>query len=342
MYNDVRVLDVHGHVSPPFGGLETWLTFMLGSNGPMPDLMSAPGQAVAARYGLGRDDMVAPAAEHVKVLDVRNIDVQLIGPRPFLTFGWMEDHLLAPWARAVNDVIAQQCALHPDRFVGACQLPQDAHAADTRHVLDELDRCVNDYGFAAAYVSPDPTGRRDGAGMDEPYWYPLYERCAELDVPIIVHGTNCLDKRLRRVPNNYQLGFVAEQYWAGQVLSHSDVFSRYPGLRVMICHCGGALNRFMPSDPHLSQQDLSANLFYDTCAHDLVFLEAAIRQRGVPVMCFGTEAPGSGGAIRPESGRPADDLVAVLAEFSFLTEADRVAIFHDNPLRLVPGLKAVA
>ena len=340
MYNGIKVLDVHGHVSPPFGGLGAWLMMMLGSNGPMPDLMSSRGQSTAARFGLARADIDAPAAEHVNVLDVRDIDVQMIGPRPFLSLGWMEDHLLPHWARAVNDIIAQQVALYPKRFVGACQLPQDARAPDTKHVLDELSRCVADYGFAAAYVSPDPTGRRDGAGMDDPYWYPLYERCVELDVPIIVHGTNCLDKRLRRVPNNYQLAFVAEQYWAAQVLSHSDVFTRFQSLRIMICHCGGALNRFMSTDPHLSQQDLTANLFYDTCAHDLIFLEAAIRQRGVPSMCFGTEAPGSGGALRPDTGRPADDLVPVLAAFTFLSDADRVAILHENPLRLAPGLRA--
>jgi hypothetical protein len=98
----------------------------------------------------------------------------------------------------------------------------------------------------------------------------------------------------------------------------------------------------MPTDPHLSQKDLRANLFYDTCAHDLVFLEAAIKQRGIESMCFGTEAPGSGGALRPETGRPADDLVPVLEGFGFLSDGDRRAIFHENPVRLVPGLKALA
>ena len=342
MHQGTQVFDVHGHVSPPFGGLGAWLTLSLGSNGPLGDLSTERGRAVAARYGLSKDEMATSVAEHVAALDERSIDVQVIGPRPFLTLGWMQDHLLGPWAKTVNDVIAWQCELAPDRFVGACQLPQDAAAPDAEHVLGELDRCVTEFGFQAVYVSPDPTGRRDGKGMDDPWWYPLYERAEELDLPLIVHGTNCLDPRLRNVPNNYQLGFVAEQYWAGQVLSHSDVFERFPRLRVLICHCGGALNRFMPTDPHLSQKDLRANLFYDTCAHDLVFLEAAIKQRGVESMCFGTEAPGSGGALRPDTGRPADDLVPVLDGFAFLSDDDRRAIVHDNPIRLVPGLKALA
>ena len=82
---------------------------------------------------------------------------------------------------------------------------------------------------------------------------------------------------------------------------------------------------------------VSNNLFFDSCGYDLDFLQAAIKQRGVDRMVFGTEAPGSGGAIRPETGRTSDDLVPVLDSFEFLTDADRRAIFHDNPLKVVPG-----
>jgi predicted TIM-barrel fold metal-dependent hydrolase len=288
--------------------------------------------------GAAEEDFRASAANHVRYLDERSIDVQVIGPRPYLMLGWMEEHLLPTWTRYVNDMIHQQCLFYPDRFLGACQLPQLSAAADLSHCLAELDRCVGDFGFVAAYVSPDPGGRRSTPGMHEPYWFPLYARCQQLGVPLIVHGTNSLDPRYRVVPQNYQLGFVTEQYLAGQFLSHGDVFDRYPELKVVVCHCGGALNRFIPSDPHLAQKDLSANLYYDTCAYDTVFLEAAIRQRGVSQMLFGTEAPGSGGAVRPETGRPGDDLVPVIAAMSFLTEADKLRIFSSNAAGVVRGL----
>jgi predicted TIM-barrel fold metal-dependent hydrolase len=255
--------------------------------------------------------------------------------------GWMEPHLVPAWARYVNDMIHQQCTFFPDRFLGACALPQLSDAPDISHCLDELNRCVTEYGFVATYASPDPAGRRTTPGMHEPYWFPLYERCQELDIPIIVHGTNALDSRYRVVPHNYQLGFLTEQYLAGQFLSHGDVFERYPELRVIICHCGGALDRFIPTDHHLAQKDLSRNLFYDTCGYDLVFLEAAIRQRGVGRMVFGSEAPGSGRAVRPETGRTSDDLVPVIGDFGFLSEDDKKRIFNENPARVVPGLAKI-
>jgi predicted TIM-barrel fold metal-dependent hydrolase len=229
----------------------------------------------------------------------------------------------------------------PDRFLGAAMLPQLSDAPDLSNCLDELNRCVTELGFAAAYVSPDPAGRRTTPGMHEPYWYPLYARAQELGIPLIVHGTNSLDPRFRVVPHNYQLGFYTEQYLAGQFLSHGDVFERFPELKVIICHCGGGLDRFIPTDHHIAQKDLSENLFYDTCAYDLNFLEAAIKQRGVPRLLFGTEAPGSGRAVRPETGRTSDDLVPIIGAFDFITEDDKIKIFNENPARVVPALAKI-
>ncbi|MGF1596900.1 MAG: amidohydrolase family protein [Acidimicrobiales bacterium] len=337
MYHDTKVFDVHGHVSHPMGGMGRTLMFMQAMNSPLPSPIGTDGADAA---GLGDADFEESVGRHVGQLDDRGIDRQVIGPRPFLMQGFMEPHLLPAWTRLVNDAIHKQSEMHPDRFLGACQLPQDANADDTTHVLDELRRTVDEYGFVGAYVSPDPEGRRNSPGMAEPYWYPLYEACQAGGLPLIVHGTNCQDPRFAPVPHSYQLGFVSEQYWANQILSHSDVFERFPELRVIICHCGGALDRWIPNDPHLSQKDLSANLFYDTCAHDEDYLACAIRQRTPQRMLFGSEVPGSGGALRLDSGRPADDLVPIIGGYDFLSEEDKHLIFTSNPARLFPAFES--
>jgi predicted TIM-barrel fold metal-dependent hydrolase len=256
--------------------------------------------------------------------------------------GFMAPHLLPCWSEYVNDQIAKQVELFPERFVGAVSLPMDSDAEDTSHVLPELDRCVTEYGFQAVYVGPDPKGLRTTPGMNERWWDPLYERCQTLGTPIIVHGTNNQDPRHAPLPANYQIGFLMEQYLANQLLSHTDVFKRFPELRVVICHCGGALDRFIKTDMHIGQEDYSNNLFYDTCAYDLVYLEAAIRQRGVNRMLFGSEAPGSGDAIRPETGRSSDYLVEEIAKLDFLTEDDRIAMMNRNVVRVFPGLEKLS
>jgi predicted TIM-barrel fold metal-dependent hydrolase len=275
---------------------------------------------------------------HTDLLDDHNIDAQLIGPRPFLMLGWMAKHLLPSWTTFVNNCIAKQVSLEPDRYIGAAVLPQNPDADDVSHVLPELNRCVSELGFVAAYLSPDPTGDRRSPGVNTKYWDPLYARCQELNIPIIVHGTNCTDPRIGIIPQNYQVGFLYEQFLATQLLMHGDAFERFPGLKVLVCHCGGALDRFIKSDPHLGQKDRSKNLFFDTNALDLDYLEAAIKQRTPKHTAFGTETPGSGSAKRPETGRQGDDLVPYIGAMSFLTEDDKRLIFEGNSTLLCPAL----
>jgi predicted TIM-barrel fold metal-dependent hydrolase len=334
MYHTVKVLDVHAHPRWP-AAAEAYLARILGVNAPAPPPL---GGGRGQQPGLTDDDFRLAAAPHVQYIDQLSIDVQLLGPGPTRWMGFIEPHLIAAWTRHVNDVTHKQVELYPRRFVGAAQIPMVSDAPDLSHCLAEIDRCVHEYGFVAVYASPDPAGRNTTPAMHEAYWFPLYEKCQAMGLPIIVHGTNTQDPRHRIIP----LGYFIEEYWASQFLSHGDVFERYPELRVVISHCGAGLHRHPPTDRHLAQKDLRRNLFYDTSAYDLNFLEAGLKQHGVSQSLFGTEAPGSGGFPRPESGRPHDDLVPVIGEFPFLSEEDRVSIFNTNPALVFPRLAEVS
>src|SRR4051794_399042 len=88
---------------------------MMGSN----TAMTSPiGQDPAGPGRVTLEDFRTAADGHAAYMDERNIDVQVIGPRPFLTMGWMEPHLLPAWASYVNDMIRQQCSMFPDYQLG--------------------------------------------------------------------------------------------------------------------------------------------------------------------------------------------------------------------------------
>ena len=56
-------------------------------------------------------------------------------------------------------------------------------------------------------------------------------------------------------------------------------------------------------------------------------------------MLFGTEAPGSGGAlVNPITDRASDDVLALLEHMDFLSDDDRLAIVNGNVLRAFPRL----
>jgi 4-oxalmesaconate hydratase len=55
---------------------------------------------------------------------------------------------------------------------------------------------------------------------------------------------------------------------------------------------------------------------------------------------FGTENPGSGTAMNPETGRAFDDIKALIDDIDFLTPQDRANIYEHNVRRLFPRLQA--
>ena len=360
MYNDGLVIDSHGHISTPphFRAYAYNLIALRSPVGSSLELPEAPHNAALER--------------HLRLLDARKIDVQLISPRPVAMMHWEEPFIVNHWTEVTNNVIAQQCKMHPDRFIGVGQLPQ-TRGLNMDECLRELDRCVADLGFVGVLLNPDPGGDRQSPGLDKADWHPLYARAQELRATLVVHPSGTFDKRLSIIPHPYQYNNLTEETLATMLLEHSDVFDRFPDLKIMVCHCGGSLRRIMetgdivdatsasrdkdnvayPSGEAAGGQvgmaglvnashyarDLSDNLFFDTCAYDPVFLEAAIRQRGPSRMAFGTETPGAGSAtMNPVTGKPSDDILATIDSFSFLTRDQKVAVVRENAKRVFPLL----
>ncbi|NIO08472.1 MAG: amidohydrolase family protein, partial [Deltaproteobacteria bacterium] len=303
MYNGQKVIDIHGHMStPPHFRAYAYSLIALRS----------PGDG-----GLELSDELMQTAlgRHLRIMDERNIDLQMISARPVAFMHWEAPFLVEKWTRVTNDIIQQHCRMYPERFVGIAQLPQNSKL-DTSNCIPELERCIKELGFIGAIVNPDPGADRQTPGMDREYWFPLYEKAQEWNVPLIVHPSISHDPRVEIIPHNYQYNNVTEETLATLLLEHSDVFERFPNLKIIICHCGGALRRTLPRGAKPSGEsaggsvitgqqqrnegavrDLSNNLFFDTCAYDRDFLATAIKQRGVGQMLFGSEAPGTGTGV---------------------------------------------
>lgn len=347
MYDNLPVIDCHGHMSTP-PEFRAYAMNLQSNRSPR----NAPLRIDGGRLKLS-------TGRHLQMLDERNIDVQMISPRPVAMMHYERPFIVHNWTRTTNDVINELCTALPDRFVGIAQLPQNSEQ-DTSYCVPEFERAIRELGFVGALVNPDPGADRKYPGMNDEYWFPLYEASEELDAPLIVHPSVSKDPRLDIIPSSYQYNNLTEEVLAILLLRHSDVFQRFPHLRVVVCHCGGALDRFIPNaqpsgqtgggqaittapaaqeTAHDDVPDLSNNLFIDSCAYDPYFLTTAIKQWGVDQVIFGTEAPGSGtGDLNVQTNRPSDDLIPVFEGFDFLTNDDRRKILHDNAIRVFPLL----
>ena len=101
------------------------------------------------------------------------------------------------WSRVSNDLIHRICTLLPDNFVPVGQLPQFP-GVSPKNCIEELQRLV-DLGFVGVNLNPDPAG---GYWTDPPltdkWWYPLYEKMAELEMTAMIHVTSSCNPAFHR------------------------------------------------------------------------------------------------------------------------------------------------
>lgn len=228
------IVDCHGHVSAP---VEHWAYKALllshrGEHGKRPPTLSDE-QLLEALH----KREIGPCG-HIEALNQAGTRVQLVSPRPFQMMHSEQPGFLVHWfAEATNDIIARQVALMPERFFGIAGLPQVA-GEPIETVLPELERAVRTLGFKGCLLNPDPyeRGAVEPPPLGDRYWYPLYEKLCELDVPAHIHSAG---SRSRRAP--YTLNFVLEETIAVYGLLVSDVFKDFPQLKIVVSHGGGAV-----------------------------------------------------------------------------------------------------
>jgi len=174
----------------------------------------------------------------IAAMDEHGIERQLLSPNPLTFFSDLEASAATAYCRAHNDDLAAIVARHPERLLGAAQLPmQDVTAA-----IAELERSVTDLGLVAAYIDTDPR-----SGLDAPAMDPFYRALVQLDVPLFVHPTSIgpggppSDPRLRRFDLDLVVGFAYQETLAVAALIFGGVLDRHPSLDVCVSHGGGAL-----------------------------------------------------------------------------------------------------
>ncbi len=329
------IIDCHGHVSPP---AQLW-TYKAG-------LVSHRG--AHGRGGVHVSDAeIRDAVEnkrfeggdksHMAFLDEVGTDMQCISPRPFQMMTSEKPSKLVQWfTEETNNIISRQIKLYPNRFIGVAGLPQ-ACGEPLDMAVKELDRAVNELGLKGCLVNPDPyeNNGQKAPPMGDRYWYPLYEKLCELDVPGHIHATGSHNPE--REP--YTLHFINEETTAVYGLVNSNVFRDFPKLKMIISHGGGAIpyqiGRFesasarnAPAVPLFSER--LKNLYFDTVLYSQGALELLIKTVGADRCLFGAECPGVGAARNPATGKTYDDIAPLIKKFEWLPDADKHAILEGN------------
>ncbi len=292
------------------------------------------------------DDAIRESLENaqLKLQRERGTDLTIFSPRASA----MAHHIgteqtSMQWTRACNDLIARVCALYPENFVGVCQLPQSPGAPPANSAR-ELERCVNELGFIGCNLNPDPSGGHwDSPPLTDRYWYPLYEKMVELDVPAMVHVSSSCN------PNFHATGahYLNADTTAFMQFLTSDLFRDFPTLRFIIPHGGGAVPyhwgryRGLAQDmkkPPLTELLLN-NVFFDTCVYHQPGIDLLAKVIPAENILFGSEMVGAVRGIDPETGHYFDDTKRYVDALAIGADT-RAKIYETNAYRVYPRLAA--
>jgi predicted TIM-barrel fold metal-dependent hydrolase len=132
----------------------------------------------------------------------RNSPAMTVGKRTF------------PAGLIPNDHIADLQKRYPDRIIGMAGIDVSNRVHES---IPEIERCVRDLGMRGIFIEPQRALR---SHPDDPRIAPVYEKCLELDVPVVIMSGP----------------------FAGPDLSYTDpahidaVATQFPGLKIVCGH----------------------------------------------------------------------------------------------------------
>ncbi|MFP6712678.1 MAG: amidohydrolase family protein [Rhodospirillales bacterium] len=271
----------------------------------------------------------------------RGTDFTIISPRA----SGMGHHLgtqetSGEWTRLCNDMISRIIGLFPENFIGVCQLPQYP-GVEPKNCIPELERAVNELGFVGCNLNPDPSGAMwTDPPLTDKWWYPLYEKMCELEVPAMIHVSGSCN------PNFHATGahYIAADTTAFMQLILGDLFKDFPTLKFVIPHGGGAVPyhwgryRGLAQDmgKPLLEDHLLDNVFFDTCVYHQAGIDCMSRVIPAKNIVFASEMVGAVKGVDPETGHNFDDTKRYIDATPHLNDEEKKMIFEDNVRRIYP------
>jgi 4-oxalmesaconate hydratase len=292
------------------------------------------------------DDQIRESIENnqLRIARERGTDYSIFSPKASAMGHHVTDRATAvAWARASNDLVYRVTELFPANYAGACQLPQVA-GVPLDDCVAELERCVTELGFVGANVNPDPSGGYwTSPPLTDQYWFPLYEKLTELDVPAMIHVSTSCNPAAHTLGAHY---LNADTTVFMQLIS-GDLFGRFPDLTFVIPHGGGAVpyhwGRYQglvirEKRPPLETHVLG-NVFFDTAVYHQPGIDLLTSVIGADNILFASEMLGAVRGDNPQTGASWDDTKRYVDKAS-LPEADRAKIYEGNARRVYPRLDA--
>jgi aminocarboxymuconate-semialdehyde decarboxylase len=209
----------------------------------------------------------------------------------------------ARFAGLVNEAFARIRDTKGGRFTALATLPLNDPAASVR----ELDRACRHLHFPGAMLFSNV----NGAGLNEPRFWPIYELANDLDATLYIHPTHPVG--VEAMTDFWLMplvGFLMDTTLAAAKLVFSGILERFPRIRWVLGHLGGAIpylaerldrgyEAFSECRAHIPRPPSTylRQFYYDTVNFDPKAIQLAIDFAGIDHIVAGSDYPHQIGSI---------------------------------------------
>ncbi|MFK0046114.1 amidohydrolase family protein [Streptomyces sp. NPDC090741] len=245
--------------------------------------------------GIRADATDADLEHRFALMERAGIDLQVLSVAPQCPHLEKESEAVA-LAREANDAYAELVTRFPGRFRAFAAIPLPHLDA----ALDETARALDGLGAVGVGVTTTVLGRT----LADPLLWPLYEELDRRGAVLYVHpaGEGAASPLITRHRMTWMVGAPVEDTVAMMHLVLAGIPARYPRMRVLASHLGGALP-LLPRrlDDHLAFESPDTpeppsvalgRLWYDTVSHvHPPALAAGAATFGADRLVLGTDYP---------------------------------------------------
>ncbi len=296
----MTVIDFHNHFYPP-----EYLAAIQAGFSNIKVTFDDEGNPVL--HSPGDKNYVVPGHRDIafrqEVLDDARVDKQVLTFTAPGTLIEQPEHSVK-LAQIVNDCLAQIAHDRSDRFTALATLPLNDPAASVK----EFDRAIRELGFRGVMLF----GNANGIPLADERFWPLYERASDANAVLYIHPTYPLGVEAMK---EYWLmplvGFMFDTTLAAAGLVFSGVVERFPGIRWVLGHLGGAI-------PYLAERldrgyfafpdcrikiakpptEYLKEFYFDSVNFDVNALRLAIDFAGVDHVLAGSDYPHQIGSLQ--------------------------------------------
>lgn len=233
----MQKIDVHTHIVPDVlpadaSKSEAW---------PSVEIRGRDDAALMVRGKVFRaiDSRSWDVDRRLKDMQDDGIDIQVLSPMPELLSHWLPteeaDHLCG----IVNTKIASMISAKPDRFRGIGMVPMQDPELAAKRLHD-----VRSHGLLGIEIGT----HINGTPLGDERLHPVYAAAEELGLVVLVHPLH--PTGLERIGGKREFAaisaFPLETAYATVSMIGGRIFERFPKLRVLLSHGGGATAWIFP------------------------------------------------------------------------------------------------